>query len=645
MVNEINSNIGFDLTALDVLLDSIASDANQLDINRDTYYGSLHRKLIASTKSAASLIWVAHQSGQVRSVNTNWSSLSASNQEEVQLLVKQYLKQNPNPTTSAIQLSFGSAYLDSRQARNGLRFIYVLVRSTDDNELVKQVFSDLVSELVGQIEIFENAQTASKPHKPAQDISLVAQLMQNLGKSSSLKELSFHLVNDVAKITNADRVSYLDSTGKMQAISGASQISYRTSTVRNLVSLGKTALSAGQGFDWHQEQINFDGQQLPHEIQQLIESAESPLGYVVPCTTDEKLNGVLLLEYFSDAGQTIEQRELINEVVNFASPVIRRCTQVHSIPAIGFLDAVFNRTFTSPQRLRTWCISLGSLACLSIYTLFLLPRPFEISGEGTLLPVNQQHVFAQFEGEVGQLLVDENSIVTAQQKLLVITSSDLEKELITVEGEIAETQQTLRNLNLTEGESDGEAAVTEATQKAAEIERLKIRLASLNTRLKFYEQQEAKQTVFAPIEGIVTTQNLRQRLVGRPINRGDMLMTIAQTDGPWEIKLKIPDNRIEFVAERQKENNQQPISVSFRLKSDSTKTYQGLLTELDYRSDLRDGEERTSVIATVSVDKQELEQSLRLGARVYGKVDCGHRNNFYLLTYELRNRVSEWMFW
>ena len=61
MVNEINSNIGFDLTALDVLLDSIASDANQLDINRDTYYGSLHRKLIASTKSAASLIWVAHQ--------------------------------------------------------------------------------------------------------------------------------------------------------------------------------------------------------------------------------------------------------------------------------------------------------------------------------------------------------------------------------------------------------------------------------------------------------------------------------------------------------------------------------------------------------------------------------------------------------
>ena len=645
MVNEINSSIGFDLTALDVLLDSITANANQRGVDRGVFYSSLHRKIIASTKSTASLAWVAHQNGQVRSVNTDWGSLSGENQDEVQLLIKQHLNQKPVQAASTLQLSYGKAYLDSRQARNGLRFIYVLVRSTDDSQLVEQVFADLISEIVGQIEIFENAQTASKPHKSAQDLSLVAQLMQNLGKSSSLKELSFHLVNDVAKITNADRVSYLDSTGKMQAISGASQMSFRTATVRNLVLLGKAALLAKHGFDWQQEQVNFDGKRLPRHTPQLIADTESPVGYVVPCMAGKKSNGVLILEYFSDEEQTIERRELINEVVNFASPVIRRCTQVHSIPAIGILDTIFNRIFVGPLRLLAWCIGVGVLAWLAIYALFLVPRPFEISGEGALLPVNQQHVFAQFEGEVGQLLVSENSIVASQQKLLVIESSDLEKEFISVEGEIAETQQTLRNLNLTEGESEGEAAVAEATQKAAEVERLKIRLASLNARLKFYEEQQAKQTVFSPIDGIVTTQNLRQRLVGRPINRGDLLMTVAQTGGSWKIELKIPDNRIEFVTERQKASNQQPVSVSFRLKSDSTKTYQGLLTSLDYRSDLRDGEERTSVIATISVDEQELGQSLRLGARVYGKVDCGQRNNFYLLTYELRNRINEWMFW
>ena len=650
MVNEINSNIGFELSALDVLLDSIASDATQLGVDRDQFYSSLHRKMLASTESAASVVWVASPSGQVRSASnlldvTGWPGLSEATQKEVQQLVKRYLNQEPDKATKTHRLSVGKVYLNSRQTRNGLRFVYVLVRSTVDNDLVEQVFADLVAELVGQIEVFENTQTASSPNRSARDLTHVAQLMQNLGKSGSLKELSFHLVNDVAKITGADRVSYLDSAGKMQAISGTAQISFRTATVRNLARLGKTVLTAKQGLDWWKDQINFDGQHLPRNAKQLIEATQSPLGYVVPCQTDEVFSGVLLLEYFNAENQSTEQRELINEVVNFASPVIQRCNEIYSIPAIGILDKFFNRLLTHPMRLMAWSIALAGLAGLAIYVLFLMPRPFEINGEGMLLPVQQQHVFAQIDGEVGQLLVDENSSVDDQQQLLVIESQTLEKELIIVEGEIAEAQQQLRNLQLTEGEAEGEDAVAEATQTAAEIERLKIRLTSLNARLKFYEQQQVKQTIFSPIAGIVTTQNLRQRLVGRPINRGDMLMSIAQTNGPWQIELKIPDNRIEFITEAMEVSNQPPISVMFRLKSDSTKTYQGEITELDYRSDLRDGDDRTSVIATVSVDEHELKHSLRLGARVYGKVDCGQRSNFYLLTYELRNRIGEWLFW
>jgi multidrug efflux pump subunit AcrA (membrane-fusion protein) len=656
MSNEINSNVGFDLSALDVLLDSIAADTGKLGVSRDQFYGSMHRKLIASTASTASTVWVAHKNGQLRSAGnladgTGWGQLSAAGKKEIHQLVKQYLKREPkdvsgsNEATQVSKLSCGNAYLNSRVTRNGLRFIYLLLRSKDDNELVEQVFADLVAELVSQIEIFENAQTASSPNKSARDLSHVAQLMQNLGKSGSKKELSFHLVNDVAKICGADRVSYLDSTGKIQAISGAAQISFRTAIVRNLARLGKTVLATKHPLEWCQDQISFDGKHLPRNVKARIEAVESPVGYAIPCQAEGRSSGILLLEYFSDQQQSLEQRELINEVVSFASPVIRRCTQVHSIPAIGLLDTFFNRFFTSPIRLLVWCIALGGLAWLAIYALFLVPRPFEIYGEGTLLPVHQQHVFAQIDGEVDQLAIAENSSVDAQQKLLVIESQDLEKDLITVEGEIAETQQQLRNLQLTESEAEGEDAVAEETQKAAEMERLKIRLAALDARLKFYEQQQAKQTVFAPLAGTVTTQNLRQRLVGRPINRGDLLMSIAQTEGPWQIELKIPDNRIEFVTEAMRRNDQQPVSVSFRLKSDSTTSYQGQLIDLDYRSDLRDGEDRTSVIATVSVDEQELKDSLRLGARVYGKVDCGQRNNFYLLTYELRNRINEWFFW
>jgi multidrug efflux pump subunit AcrA (membrane-fusion protein) len=652
MANDISSSAGFDLTALDVLLDSIANEATKPGLSRDDFYGATNRKLIASTESIASLVWVAHPNGQVRSAGDSakengWSKLSAEQRKEVQAAVSEHLKSDASSAPAIRSLSFAKAYLDSREARNGLRFIYVLLRQAQDSDLVEQVFSDLSAELVSQIEIFENTRSAEAPNKTSQDLTHFAQLMQNLGKSGSLKELAFHLVNDVAKITGADRVSYLDAAGRMQAISGASQISFRTSTVRNLVRLGKTVLAAKQNLDWQWPEIGFDGKHLPRNAKKMVEATGSPIGYAVLCQSEGKSSGVLILEYFSDedVGPSVERGQLITEVVNFSSPVIRRSTQFHSIPAIGILDVVFNQLLASPVRLLLWMATIGLLAWLAIYGLFFVPQPFEIYGEGVLLPVNQRHVFAQLDGEIDQLLVDENSIVADAQQLLVIEAKGLEKEIIAIEGEVAESQQQLRNLQLTESDAEGEDALTEETKRASEVERLKIRLSSLNARLKFFEDQQSRQTVVSPIAGVVTTQNLRERLVDRPINRGDLLMSIAQADGPWHIEVKIPDNRIEFVVAAMDQSAEEMLDVHFRLKSDSASSYTGKLVDLDYRSDLRDGEDRTSVIATVSIDEKELDQSLRLGARVYAKVACGERNNFYLLTYELRDRIDEWFFW
>jgi hypothetical protein len=36
---------------------------------------------------------------------------------------------------------------------------------------------------------------------------------------------------------------------------------------------------------------------------------------------------------------------------------------------------------------------------------------------------------------------------------------------------------------------------------------------------------------------------------------------------------------------------------------------------------------------------------LRLGSRVVAKIDCGPKTNWFLLTYELKNKLNEWFFW
>jgi multidrug efflux pump subunit AcrA (membrane-fusion protein) len=645
MSQNLHENGSFNLQTLDVLLDSISADATRPGVARRDFYKQIAGKLKAGTSSLVSAVWVSDGKSQLRIAGqSGWADLEDARKKKLQVLVRKHLASG---AAQAVEdLSAGKVYLDTCKPANGFSFLYMLVRPKEDNQLLGQVFQDLVAEVAGQIEIYENSRKAETRDESARDVSHLAQLVQNAGKSKSLSQLAYHLVNDLAKITKADRVTYISNAGKILAISGASSISHKTSVVRNLTRLGKLVLASRFPIEWQSGEISFDGRRLPRNANKLVEQTDAPTGYVLPCESDGKFSGAVIFEFFDDVAHSVEQRRLIGEVVEFSSPVIARTSQYSSIPAIRFQNLIFNRMFSSPVRSLFWLISALVVGWLSWYFLFVVQRPFEIYGEGTLEPVRKQHVFSGTDGEVKSLLIDEDSKVVTGEKLLLIESRQLEKELIEVEGEIAEVQQQLRNYALTDAEGeDVDAILAEEARRASEVERLKIRLNGLKSRLEFFEERQDKLEVLSPLEGVVITPDLRRRLIDRPINRGDLLMTIAQTDGEWQIELDIADNRVEFIENAIKEAQPDPVLVEFRLVSDSSTTWFGKLEELDYRSDASGTDGTSRVRGIVSIEEEELDRSLRLGAKVFGKIECGHRSNFFLLTYELRNRISEWFFW
>ena len=644
MGSEVKTSSDFDLQTLDVLLDAVAEHATRAGVKRKDFYQVTSQRMLAGTDSVASTIWVCNEKDQLRMAGqSGWDSLEGNRKEKLQALIRDQLAAT-GKKTAMCKLPFGVAYCGGCKPGNGFRFLFLLLRNAGDPPLLGQVFQDLVAEVVGQIEAFENARTAEQPDHSAHDLTQLAQLIQNAGKSSSFKQLAFHLVNDLAKITKADRVTYLDNSGGIQAISGTASVSYRTAIVRTLASLGRSVLVSRHPVDWQNEQINFDGKRSPRNVKKFIAETETPRGYVVPFENEGRLFGAVILEYFNDSEHSVEQRQLINEVIEFASPVVARSSQFHAIPAIGLQNFFFNRLLSSSVRLMSGVVAAILILGLVCYGLFVVHQPFEIYGEGVLEPISKQHVFAQTDGEVKVLFVEENATVEAGQKLLEIESRNLEKEFIEVEGEIAEVQQQLRNFALTEIDKDIEDVIAEETRRASEVERLKIRLDALKERLSFFEDRQSKQQVVAPLAGVITTSGLRRRLVDRPINRGDLLMSVAQTNGQWQVEMKIPDNRVEFIEAAMKESSD-PLVVQFRLKSDSSLTREGGLEKLDYRSFQRENVDESRVSATVSIDEQKWGASLRLGARVLGKIECGQRSNFYLLTYEMRNRINEWLFW
>lgn len=654
MNSESGQRLGFDLNALDVVLDSFAQTATDPSTDRTQFYASINKKIVACTESKAAAILLKNREGQVRIANqAGWKELESSTRNELKSVVKHVFRDQSDTTQGKANLasfsktlSNSTVFVSSCYPQNGMHFSFLLVRAKLDDEFAGQVFGDLANEVASQIEAFENVRSADQKPQSLLELTQIAQLVQHIGKSNSLAEMSFQLVNDLAKITKSDRVSYISNSGKIQAVSGVSKVSFRTSVARVLSKIARLSMSSGGSFEWTNDgELIVDGNRTPRGLRALVDELPSVAGFAIPIKSSGVSSGVLIVEYFdAESTNELERRELVNEAVNFASPVVSRAVQIYSIPAIGGLDVLFNRFLVKP--IRVLCTLALTLAVIGIcfYLLFGLQRPFEIYGEGALQTAEDRHVFAQIDGEVDEILVKEGSFVAKDQQLLSVKSESLAKELIAIEGEIEEAKQEMRNLQLADFRaSNSESPQDDETKIASDVERLKIRQETLEAKREFFENKKKQLLINSPIAGQVTTPNLRQRLTDRPIDRGDLMMTISDTNGEWEIELQIADNRVEFVKQAQADSSE-PLEVEFRLASDSQKTYSGKLSRLDFRSDTRNEEEKTMVMAYITIDEAELGESLRLGTRVYGKINCGQRHNFFLLTYEANHKIREWLF-
>lgn len=646
-MEELGETQAVDLNALDVLLDTLAAQALDPATRRVDFYTNITDRVNSISGSAAAAVWVLGKSGQVRLVqHAGLAGMSPADHVSLTQLAEGRLASPSNDKRETAELSKHSVFASTCQSVSGLKFAYVLVREKGDDELRQRIFGDLVNELSNQIESFENAFASRNKSRSAGNLAMIAQLLQNLGKSGGLTDLAYNLVNDLAKITQVDRVTFASPRGKILAVSGTSRVSLRTSVHRTLSQIAQASLSCRSTLEWNEGQLTGDVDRQQRNLPQRIAELPSKSGLAIPVGETGQRAGVLILENFAARDESdLEQRELIDETIALCSPVIQRAVRWHSIPGITTLDSLFNGLLVKPARSLLWIVSLSAVCLLVLYALFLIPRPFEIRCEGLLLPIQQRHVYAQLEGEVDQLLVTEGSSVEPGQTLLSIQSKDLEKELIAIEGEIGEARQELQNLTLASfSAANRDESPEDETRIASEIERTKIRLETLEARRTFFQQRKQKQQVYAPIAGTITTPELRQRLTSRPINRGDLLMTVADTQGQWNIELEIPENRIEFI-DRAIEQTDQPLTVSFKLASDSKTSYTGTLDSVDHRSVDSSNEGPTVVVARVGIDEQELDEALRLGVRAYAKVNCGQRNNFFLLTYEAANKIKKWLYY
>jgi multidrug efflux pump subunit AcrA (membrane-fusion protein) len=287
------------------------------------------------------------------------------------------------------------------------------------------------------------------------------------------------------------------------------------------------------------------------------------------------------------------------------------------------------------KRIRHQPLTLLFAALLAAVLLLLaaVPVPLRVEATGTLQPRTQRHLFAPSDAVVERLLVREaGEDVSADQELIQLRDPELQYEIERVLGELETARKQLAGIEAERIRADraSRSDLRDAAQRSAEEESLKKQLEGLERQQELLETRREKLNLRSPIDGQLLTWNAEQLLRSRPVGRGQILLTVADLRGPWVLELEIPDDRIADVT-RAVSDRERPLDAHFILATAPETRYSGKLESIAPATDVR-SDRGPTVFAVVGPDDQATMQTLRPGASVVAKIDCGRRSLLYVMT-------------
>jgi len=232
--------------------------------------------------------------------------------------------------------------------------------------------------------------------------------------------------------------------------------------------------------------------------------------------------------------------------------------------------------------------------------------------------------------------------VAAGKVLLHVRNVELDFELQRISGELNTAKAKLDTV-----ETERKSAPRETAEQrrrlallTAEQKQLEESISGLEQQYEILERRKGELEVRSPIDGEVLTWNLNQLLEDRPVSRGQILMTVADREGPWVLELRVPDDRIAHVLAAQKEIGEDR-DVSFVLATDPGLKLKGKIERVGMRTEVAESED-VFVLVTVSVDREQIPEPVP-GATVSAKIDCGRRPIGYVRLHDLIEAVQYWI--
>jgi multidrug efflux pump subunit AcrA (membrane-fusion protein) len=518
-------------------------------------------------------------------------------------------------------------------------------------------FVTQMAELAGNWLKTHKLRQYSDRHSLWADVDRYARVVHD---SLDRRETAYTIANEARQLIGCDRVSVaLPSGGRfvVEAVSGQDQPNDRSNVVSLLGRLATKVVAAGDPL-WYAGDTTDLPPEIEESLEEYIDESHALVVAVVPLrkpkpgqgaaevadpsrdrdetTGDGEIVGALILEQIETnlPRTTLLQRtELVRE---HTARALANSLEHHSFFLMPVWRALGKASWVVKARnLPKTLLALGVVLAV-IIGLAVIPKDFNLKARGTLQPVDRMDVFAPDSGDVVEVAVRHGDAVTAGQTLAVLRNTDLEVRLVEITGlrQVASEQlESTRRALLDQPNMTPE----ERNRLGGQAAQLRHRFASLQLQHELLLKKRERLRVASPIAGKVITWNVQDQLLYRPVTTGQVLLTVADTSGPWELEVYMPENRMGHVASSLRKDGPN-LPVTYILASDPATARYGKIKEVHTASNLHD-EQGQSVRIRVEIDAKDLNDP-RPGASVTATVYCGRVSLGYWLFHEILETIQ-----
>jgi multidrug efflux pump subunit AcrA (membrane-fusion protein) len=615
-----------------------------------------HETLLTSVATSGQIVSVAPHAAQAASPSGNPT-------EHVLLVGAVRLARDEEPNEGG--WGRGSAEPPAIQATGGsLAIIEILQRPGVSPAAARgcEEFLAAVCELAADFHArHELARLRQDEHYREELLRFAGQVHRHL----DLKATAYTVANEGRRVAGCDRLSVVAATGRrcrLLATSGVGRVDRRSGAARRLEHLAELVRRVNEPAYYA------DGQSdalppIAEALEQHAEQSHARQVAVVPLgrPTDsadgldtrsssrpETPRFVLVAEEF-DARRDDMSRHRLAEVGELCATALYHALEVDRLPLQGVLRPLAaGRQFVAEHLSRTAMVV--ALLAAVVAALVLVPADFNVEAPGTLQPTVRQDVFAPRDGLVDEVLATHGATVTAGQPLVRLRDPSLDLELKRAYGEQETARRQLDAVRTTRtGGSTSDADATDLYRLSADQRELEQRLTNLEREIGLLEHEREKLVVRSPIAGRVLTWDVAHRLVARPVQRGEVLVTVADLSADWHLELDVPDDRIGYVMAAA-ESSDAPLPVRFRLRSEDDQLHTGHIAEVcrtaDVRTDAGAAAEPT-VLVRVALDRLELSDAarreLRPGLSARAEIECGRRPVGYVWLHDVWDALVRWV--